>query len=108
MSALPCSSSASTFGPYAATPAAWVATAPTPAFAQGTTEPTARNFDCVATPHWPASRSQAQIEYVATSGDVASCKLQVASSAIGQLREVEVEDKAVKPAATKSTRSKKD
>jgi hypothetical protein len=29
-------------GPYAATPAAWVATAPTPAFAHGTTEPTAR------------------------------------------------------------------
>ena len=34
----------------------------------GTTEPTARNFDWVATPHCPASRSQAAIEYVATSG----------------------------------------
>jgi hypothetical protein len=32
--------------------------------AQGTTEPTARNFDCTATPHWPAARSQATIEYV--------------------------------------------
>ena len=28
--------------PVAATPAAWVATAPTPAFAHGTTEPTAK------------------------------------------------------------------
>ena len=27
-----------------------VATAPTPAFAQGTTEPTAMNFDCTAIP----------------------------------------------------------
>ena len=32
--------------------------------AQGTTEPTARNFDCTATPHCPASRSHATIEYV--------------------------------------------
>ena len=32
--------------------------------AQGTTDPTARNFDCTATPHCPASRSQATIEYV--------------------------------------------
>jgi len=36
--------------------------APIPGSAQGTTEPTPRNFDCVATPHWPASRSQAAIE----------------------------------------------
>ena len=41
---------------------ACVAIAPTCSFAHGTTEPTARNFDCVATPHCAASRSQAQIE----------------------------------------------
>ncbi len=43
---------------------ACVAIAPTPASAHETTEPTARNFDCTATPHSPRSRSQAQIEYV--------------------------------------------
>jgi hypothetical protein len=45
-----------------------VAIAPTWGSAHGTTEPTARNFDWTATPHWPASRSQATIEYVATTG----------------------------------------
>jgi hypothetical protein len=35
---------------------------PTCGSAHGTTEPTARNFDCVATPHCPRSRSQAAIE----------------------------------------------
>ena len=35
---------------------AWVAIAPTPGSAHGTIEPTARNFDSTATPHWPASR----------------------------------------------------
>ena len=34
--------------------------------ANGTTEPTARNFDWTATPHSPAARSHAAIEYVAT------------------------------------------
>ena len=38
--------------------------------AHGTTDPTARYFDCVATPHCPASRSHATIEYVATTGSV--------------------------------------
>ena len=52
--------------------------------AHGTTEPTARNFDCVATPHWPASRSHAQMEYVATG-----------ASAIGELRQVELEQAVV-------------
>src|SRR5439155_9880222 len=47
--------------------------------AQGTTEPTARNFDCTATPHCSAFRSHATIEYVATT----------ASAAIGQLAKVE-------------------
>src|SRR6266536_1751651 len=56
--------------------------APTPGSAQGTTEPTARNFDCVATPHWPACGSQAAIEYVATSRALA----------IRELGEVEVEE----------------
>src|SRR5438105_3274354 len=57
--------------------------APTSGSAQGTIEPTARNFDCTATPHCFASRSQAAIEYVATSG-----------SAIRELREVELEQVA--------------
>jgi hypothetical protein len=46
--------------------------------AHGTMQPTARNLDCTATPHCCASRSQAQIEYVATTG-----------LAVGHLREVE-------------------
>src|SRR5260221_5263975 len=58
--------------------------APIPGSAQGTTEPTARNFDCVATPQWRAARSQAAIEYVATS-----------FSAIGELGQVDVEQGAV-------------
>src|SRR5213592_43722 len=43
---------------------AWVASAPTSGSAAGTPAPTARNFDCTATPHSRASRSQATIEYV--------------------------------------------
>src|SRR5712691_7108036 len=54
--------------------------APTCGSAHGTTEPTARNFDWTATPHWPASRSHATIEYVATTS----------LRAIGQLAEVAV------------------
>src|SRR5687767_12062268 len=38
--------------------------APTCGSAHGTTDPTARNFDCTPTPHSPRSRSQATIEYV--------------------------------------------
>jgi hypothetical protein len=45
---------------------ACVATAPTPARAQGTTEPTARNLDWTATPKAPVSGSQAMREKVAT------------------------------------------
>src|SRR5580765_6246722 len=41
--------------------------APTCGSAHGTTEPTDRNLDCTETPHCSASRSQATIEYVATS-----------------------------------------
>jgi hypothetical protein len=40
--------------------------APTPAWAQGTTEPTARNFDWTATPRESVSGSKATIEKVAT------------------------------------------
>src|SRR5207244_9845951 len=47
---------------------ACVAIAPTCGSANGTTEPTDRNFDCTETPHCSASRSQATIEYVATTG----------------------------------------
>src|SRR5919106_3203542 len=61
--------------------------APTSASAQGTTEPTARNLDATATPHCCASRSQAQIEYVETSGG--------RRLAVGQLREVELEERFV-------------
>jgi hypothetical protein len=42
-----------------------VATAPTPAFAQGTTCPTAKKRDATATPISPAAGSQAAIEKVA-------------------------------------------
>src|SRR4029079_12919972 len=41
-----------------------VATAPTPARAHGTTEPTEKYFDCTAQPTSPASRSAATIEKV--------------------------------------------
>src|SRR5207244_4265612 len=54
---------------------------PTCGSAQGTTEPTERNFDWTATPHWPASRSQATIEYVEMIG-----------SAIRGLDEVDCEE----------------
>ncbi len=60
----PRSSSASARGPYTATPAACVATAPTPAFVHGTTVPTAKYFDCTAHPTSPASGSAAAIENV--------------------------------------------
>jgi hypothetical protein len=43
-----------------------VATAPTPALAQGTTEPTARNFDWTATPKESVSGSKPTMEKVAT------------------------------------------
>src|SRR4051794_19341675 len=75
--------SAKPFGPYRGFAYACVAIAPTSGSAHGTTEPTARNFDCTATPHCFASRSQATIEYVATTG-----------SAIGQLGQVEREQVA--------------
>jgi len=45
-----------------------VATAPTPARAQGTTARTLGNFDCTATPRSPLAGSTATIEKVATSG----------------------------------------
>ena len=40
----------------------WVATAPTPASAQGTTGPTWKYIDCTATPSSPVSGSRATIE----------------------------------------------
>ena len=51
-------------GRYARFAHACVAMAPTCGSAAGTTAPTARNFDWTATPHSPASRSHATIEYV--------------------------------------------
>src|SRR5919197_5420724 len=61
---------------------AWVATAPTSGSAAGTPAPTARNFDCTATPHSRASRSQATSEYVE-------------GLAIFQLAEVELKELAL-------------
>src|SRR6476469_4160654 len=58
--------------------------APTCGSAHGTTEPTARNFDCTATPHWPAARSHATIEYVATTS----------LRAIRQLAEIQIQQLA--------------
>jgi hypothetical protein len=46
-----------------------VASAPTPAFAHGTTEPTAKYFDATATPHSFRSGSCATMENVQTQGD---------------------------------------
>src|SRR6516164_197569 len=51
-------------GPYAGSPRAWVATAPTPGRAQGTTVPTPNVADWTATPSSPVSGSRATIEYV--------------------------------------------
>src|SRR5829696_5552707 len=64
----PARSIASPCGPYRGFAYACVAIAPTCGSAHGTTEPTARNFDCTETPHCSASRSQATIEYVAIKG----------------------------------------
>src|SRR5436190_758915 len=58
--------SSSPSGPYRGLAYDCVAIAPTCGSAHGTTEPTARNFDCTATLHCAASRSQATIEKVAT------------------------------------------
>src|ERR671924_891968 len=60
---------------------ACVATAPTSGSATGTPAPTARNFDCTATPHSRAARSQATSEYV--------------DLAIFQAAEVELEELAL-------------
>src|SRR3954471_9278302 len=60
----PAASSASPSGPYATFANDWVATAPTPARAHGTTAPTARNFDCTATARSPVAASRATIENV--------------------------------------------
>ena len=54
--------SASPRGPYAGSTTDWVATAPTPASAQLTTEPTPKKCDCTATPSSPLDGSLATIE----------------------------------------------
>ena len=53
--------------PYSGFAWAWVATAPTPARADGTTAPTAGNLEATATPQSPRSGSQATIENVMCS-----------------------------------------
>src|SRR5512142_741121 len=50
---------------------ACVATAPAPARAHGTTEPTARNFEATATPRSPVSGSRATIEKVTPASRLA-------------------------------------
>jgi len=45
----------------------WVATAPTPARAHGTTAPTDRNLEATATPHSPVAGSAATMENVRRS-----------------------------------------
>src|SRR5512142_2205219 len=60
----PVASNANPRGPKDVLAKDWVATAPTPACAQGTTAPTAGNFDATATPQACSSRSQATMENV--------------------------------------------
>src|SRR5262249_60980549 len=50
-------------GPYAGSPIACVATAPTPARTHGTIDPTANIAVWTATPNSPVARSRATIEY---------------------------------------------
>jgi len=61
----------------------WVATAPTPAFAHGTTAPTAKKRDATPTPHSPVPGSRATMENVATgpSGRCAAAPATAASTA---------------------------
>src|SRR5688500_14349487 len=63
---LPARMSASPSGPYDGSTNDCVATAPTPASAQGTTAPTENQWLCTATPMSPVAGSRATIEYVAT------------------------------------------
>src|SRR5678815_3701121 len=65
--AVPARSSSSARGPYAGSTNDWVATAPTPASAQVTTEPTENQCDCTATPSSPVAGSRATIEKVCTA-----------------------------------------
>src|SRR5262245_43539952 len=53
-------------GPYEGSTNDWVATAPTPASAQGTIDPTENQWLWTATPRSPVAGSRATIEYVAT------------------------------------------
>src|SRR5438093_1586057 len=55
-------------GPKVVLPAACVAMAPTSASAQGTTEPTAKNRDCTATPRSPLAGSKPTMEKVEMIG----------------------------------------
>ena len=64
----PCSIRSSPWGPYSTIVHDWVATAPTPARAQGTARPTNGTRVVTATPLWPVAGSMAQIEKVAKNG----------------------------------------
>jgi hypothetical protein len=79
----PAASSSSPRGPQVVLAKACVATAPIPAFAQGTTAPTAKNFDCTATPTSPVDGSAPTIEKVATgspAGAVPGARTSAAST----------------------------
>jgi hypothetical protein len=58
----PARMSSSPSGPYERSENDWLATAPTPDSAQGTTEPTANAFVCTATPSSPVAESRATRE----------------------------------------------
>ena len=75
----PLSRSARPSGPYRTLAYDWVAIAPTPARAHGTTDPTARNLDWTATPRSPVTPSRATMEYVTTSAS-SRCIQRVAGS----------------------------
>src|SRR6185436_11394326 len=64
----PCSSSAIAFGPYCRFADAWVATAPTPAFAYGTAAPAPNARDWTATPKSFVAGSNVIIENVENHG----------------------------------------
>jgi len=62
--AMPSASIARPSGPWLVLAYDWVAIAPTPPLAQGTTAPAARNFEATATPHSPEVASAATMEKV--------------------------------------------
>src|SRR5688572_2807464 len=73
-------------GPYVVLAEACVATAPTPARAKGTTDPTEKNRLATATPTSPASGSAATIENVDGDGPPAATSEAAKSRKMGTVR----------------------